>query len=297
MKTKHLLRILMLFLCAFSLMSCLKDDEEGRKVTDYKEYVLTVASKKIPGVRWSDGANYLSDVYAVKKENAQEWESWGYIGGFEWERGYEYKVRISETSYLDHSMGQPAWTEYDLLEILSKEKKDSEGVLPHFIPEWFYKELSLPEYRYAVEADNKELIEEDLEANSILPLDYHYLIYGDGKEGLKWVGIQDDMHVLGAGLIKSINSNPEELPEVYKLLPPKGQVQGYMEWTLLDEQGKETVYPSFDVFLGYSAKSRSAGPTLNLLNFYKDLTSHYKDKYPQAGVKAVVVSYAIAMHY
>lgn len=47
----------------------------------------------------------------------------GYIDGFEFEKGYEYKIKVSETSYLDHSMGQPAWTEYDLLDVLSKEEK------------------------------------------------------------------------------------------------------------------------------------------------------------------------------
>ena len=34
-------------------------------------------------------------------------------------------------------MATPAWTEYDLLEILSKEKKNSDGLPEHFIPEWF----------------------------------------------------------------------------------------------------------------------------------------------------------------
>ena len=56
-------------------IGCDNKDEEGEKVTNYKEYTLTIASKKIPGVCRSDRFNYLSDVYAVKKENVQEWES------------------------------------------------------------------------------------------------------------------------------------------------------------------------------------------------------------------------------
>lgn len=63
-----------------------------------------------------------------------------------------------------------------------------------------------------------------------------------------------------------------------------------MEWSFLDESGNETNYPSFDVFLGCSTKSGSAGPTPDLY-FYKDLTEYYKEKYPDGGVKAVVVSY------
>ena len=69
-------------------------------------------------------------------------------------------------------MGEPAWTEYELLETISKEKKVSEDLPLHFIPEWYYEDQFIPEYRFAVEADNKEVIEEDLKANSIMPLNY-----------------------------------------------------------------------------------------------------------------------------
>lgn len=123
MKTKNLFGILLLFLFTFIFISCDKEDEEGRKITDYKEYILTVASEMKPGVMWSDGYNYLKDVYPVKKENTEGWEAIGYIDGIEFEKGYEYKIKISETNYLDYSMGQPAWTEYDLIDVLSKEKK------------------------------------------------------------------------------------------------------------------------------------------------------------------------------
>lgn len=295
MKTKNLLEILMWLFFACSLMSCLKEDEEGRIITDYKEYVLTVASEMKPGVIWSEGRDYLKEVYPVKKENAEEWEALGYIDGFEFEKGYEYKIKVSETSYLDHSMGQPAWTEYDLLEIIYKEKKDSEGLPKHFIPEVFYKDKFLPEYRYAVEADNKEVLEEDLRNNSILPLDYHYLYYGN-SEGLKWFAIKNDINAFGPGLIKMTNQTEEELPEVYKILPPEGQVNGFMEWSFLDEDGNETGYPSFDVFVGPAAKSKSVDLTPNIVYLYKDLTEYYKRKYPEAGVKAVVVSYTIAIN-
>ena len=32
----------------------------------------------------------------------------------------------------------------------------------------------------------------------------------------------------------------EEFPEVYQILPPEGQVNGFMEWSFLDEEGNET---------------------------------------------------------
>lgn len=297
MKTKTLVGILMLFLFTYTFISCDKEDEAGRKITDYKEYVLTVASEMKPGVMWSEGNNFLKEVYVVKKENAEDWEAMGYIDGFEFERGYEYKIKISETSYLDHSMGQPAWTEYDLLDVLSKEEKKSENLPSHFIPEWFYEERVLPKYKYAVEADKKEVIETDLKENSIIPLDYHYLVYSGGDDLLRWIAIKDDENTLGPCIIKSENKDPGKMPESYKLLPLEGHVNGsMMGWSFLDEEGNETNYPSFDVFVGRTTKSKSFNPAPNTVYLYKDLTEYYKNKYPEAGVKTVVVSYTVGIN-
>ena len=137
MKTKKS-GILILFLCIFCVVGCDNDEKKGREVTDYKEYILTVASRKVPGVLTSDGHNYLTDVYAVKKELSDEWIPFGNIEGFDFEEKYECKIKISETSYLDYGMGEPAWTEYERLEVISKEKKDSEEMPLHFIPKWYY---------------------------------------------------------------------------------------------------------------------------------------------------------------
>lgn len=112
----------MSLLLIIGLAGCEK--EEGRKITDYKEYTITVASEKVTGLGFSCGNNYVSDVYAILKEHSAEWEQLAYIEGFEYETGYEYTLRISETSYLDHNMGEPAWTEYNLIETNIKRKKN-----------------------------------------------------------------------------------------------------------------------------------------------------------------------------
>lgn len=118
--------------------SCSNDDDlGGRKVIDYKEYTLTIASKKLHGVVISCGNSTLTDVYAVKNESQSKWQPIGYIAKFDYEQGYEYRIRITATSYLDPNMGEPAWTEYELLEVLSKERKDSEDLPDDFIPDWF----------------------------------------------------------------------------------------------------------------------------------------------------------------
>ena len=42
-------------------------------------------------------------------------------------------------------MGEPAWTEYELLEVLSKECKESEDLPEDFIPDWFENDKNLIE--------------------------------------------------------------------------------------------------------------------------------------------------------
>lgn len=143
MKTRNLFGMLLLLLCMIGFLSCLNEDnQEGRKVTGYEEYTVTVASTKLQGVLSSCGSSFLSDVYAVKKEDSQEWEQLSGVQDFDYEVGYEYKILISETNFLDYNMGEPAWTEYKLLKVLSKEKKDSEELPENFIPNWFQ---SVPE--------------------------------------------------------------------------------------------------------------------------------------------------------
>ena len=294
MKTKHVWGALALFLCAFSFIGCSNDDEEGRKVINYKELVLTVASKKVPGVIM-EGNNVVSELYAVKKEQADEWIAYGGIAGFEYEKGYEYKIKVSETTYLDDAMGDPAWAERDLLEVISKEQEESEGLPLHFIPDAYYKRFPLPECRYAVEAENKSLIEEDLKVNSILPKKYHYMLYSSIDGYRKLIGIQEDNNVFGPYMVKSTSKKPGDMPESYKILPPDGKVASAGEWTFLDESGNETDYPPFDVFIVRPTKTKSIDRTPYVVYLYKDLTKHYQDKYPEARAKTVVVSYKLLL--
>ena len=59
-KKDFFVMLLMAFFTMVGLTSCNDDDEEGRKVTGYKEYTLTVASVKLPGVLTSSGRNVFA---------------------------------------------------------------------------------------------------------------------------------------------------------------------------------------------------------------------------------------------
>lgn len=297
MNTKEFLgMLLMAFFAVVSLTSCSNDDEEGRKVTDYKEYTITVASKKLSGVVSSCGNNVFGDVYAVKKENSTEWEALYGIEKFEYEEGYEYKIRISETSCLDYSMGEPAWTEYELLEVLSKERKDSENLPLHFVPNWYFEHYGYyidPNFAYAIDADKKEEIENDLKADASYKFNgmrYH-IEFPKGK----WFLLDKDMNTIEQGILIVKHKEPTELPETYKLLPPEQQIAGHGHFDFVTNTAPDSPVLQFDAFIVRQSHSgKYAGPTADYyLLFYKDLTAYYQSKYPDANVKAVVIRYEV----
>ena len=89
MKT-NFLSCLLVVLASISLSSCQDDDENERKIINQQEYVLTVASKRVPGTVYGGcGNTYVSDVYAGKKEQSDEWSAFWNIADFKYESGNE----------------------------------------------------------------------------------------------------------------------------------------------------------------------------------------------------------------
>ncbi len=272
--------VILLCLCTCCLASCGNDDEGGRKVTDYREYTLTVASKKLPGVVFSGGSDSPAEVYAVKEEGSQQWEQLYGISDFEYESGYEYKIRISRTSYLDHNMGDPAWTEYKLLKILSKEKKESEGLPQNFIVGNNHTLLPI-HISYAIEAGQKGVIENDLKNNPLIPYGCSYFFNGNITV---WALFDRNGTMSAYGALEKKSVENSGIPDSFRLLPPEGQVSLSMRWTFHEVNKGDGEKRSYFVFL-----SRDTGSAKNIPWLYEDLTEYYKNKYPEAEVKAVVV--------
>lgn len=285
-----------------SLTGCSIDDDEGREVTGYREIELTVASEKVPGVV-GIGNNSLVELYAVKTAGSREWTSMSAIGGFEYEEGTEYRIRISETDYLDHSMGTPSWTERELLEIVSETVMESEGLPDHFIPEWFIEGRFVPEYRYAIEAADKTGTDEFFKDNYPFPEDGKCLLYGPGLS--KWMMLDASGNMTAKGIIGKKGKEPADIPEAYRILPPQGEA--YMEWTFLDEKGEKEMWPPFDVFIAEASSDRSSSPFSGANRsdvpqtkeaplrrwspyLYIDLTDDCRAQFPESGVTAAVAS-------
>ena len=272
-KLNYFIMLLVAILTMTWLAACSDNNEEGRKVTNYKEYTLMVASAKLPGVLTSSDNNVLTDVYAVKNEQSTDWEAHGSIGKFEYEEGYEYQIRISETNYLDYRMGDPAWTEYELLEV---------------IPDWYFEQYCPyinPEFAYAIDADKKEDIENDLKTNSTYKfggLRYYIAFYGIGI----WFLQDDDMHTVEHGVLIRKSKELTEFPESYKLLPLEIKNYEFGEFNFVTSDDTEDYVMQYDVFMYVAPQNVD-------IWLYKDLTAYYQSKYPAADVKAVVIRYEV----
>lgn len=294
MRTKNLFGILMLFLFTFTFISCDKEDEEGVKVTDYQEYELTVASKKILGMIFSEGKNYFRKVYAVKKNNAQDWESFSFIQDFNYEEGYEYHIKISKTTYLDYRKGDPSWTEYKLLEVISKEKYDSEGLPDNFLSS-DYNCLNV-EFRYVIEADEKDEVEKRLKNNSPLFMCKQFVF---NKEFTEFAMLNEDSEylVLADGkLIRETNDN-ENFPDSYKLIPLEGQVAATEQWTFICDFITYKAALTMDAFIvDLSESTDNSGDMRSQIWLYQDMTQYAQEAFPEAGVKTVVVSYTVGLN-
>ena len=286
MKRKFLSYLLVLMTC-LSVSSCLDDDENERKIINQQEYELTIASKLVPGTVYGGcGNTYVSDVYAGKKGESNEWSAFGNIADFKYELGNEYRIQVEETTYEDHLMGEPVWTESRLQKILSKEAKNSVDVPEHLLPQQYYEnEAFVPEYRFAVEAEQKELIEKDLKETPPFMVGANVIVYGEGLS--RWIALDKKGKMLGNGILKHVNVGSPSVPDSYKLLPLKS-IQAYQHWTFMDDN--DNVIVAYDTFISTESISRMPAPVSKTPWLYKDITDIYKAKFPDAGVKTVVYS-------
>ena len=294
MKTKNLFGILILFLFTFAFISCDKEDEEGTKVTNYQEYELTVASKKVLGMIFSEGNNYFRKVYAVKKNNAQDWISFSSIQDFNYEEGYEYHIKISETMYLDYREGDLSRTEYKLLDVISKEKHDSEGLPDNFLSS-DYNSLNA-EFRYVIEADEKDEVEKRLMNNSPLFMCKQFVF---NKEFTEFAMLNEDNKylVLADGKLKIETNDNDNFPDSYKLIPLEGEVAATEQWTFLIDLITHKAGLTMDAFIvNLPGSTGDSGDMRSQIRLYHDMTQYAQEAFPEAGVKAVVVSYTVSIN-
>ena len=301
MRLRSVIRTISVSLTTAIIVSCsINGEPEGRRVTDYQEYEVTVASEKVLGVYTSCGNKILTDVYAVRYAGEDGWKMLASIEGFEYESGYEYILRISRTDYLDYSLGEPAWTEYALIEEISKEAKASENVPDNFIPELFFEQhcADLDDFAYKVEAEHPETIATDIKNDPAFSFNGGKLcMVGLGQ----WLLLDSDNNVEKWGQLKRVSMSADEMPGIYRIFPPEdaGSIRGYGRLEFMELGDDDNSLMQFDIFFAPSARSKADQPIPHSFRLwlYKDLTEEYQKKYPEAGVEAVVIRYCVDDNY
>lgn len=115
-----------LLLPVLFLTACGNDDSvpENNGREDKTLYAWTIASQTYQSGPLS--------AYFIKDEEGSDWKPvWSSIVGLEYEAGYEYCVVLRHFYYNDGPVADRTDDYYKVIEIISKEKKDSED-LPAF---------------------------------------------------------------------------------------------------------------------------------------------------------------------
>ncbi len=118
MRTKLILFVIAC-LTAGGLTSCSNEDSEN------KEMVITVASEKRI---YSGLEEWGHSPYYAKESGNNQWIPWDHIEGFTHEEGYEYVLKIWQEKWHNGEIMDASIYRYKLLKVLSKVKKDSEGL-------------------------------------------------------------------------------------------------------------------------------------------------------------------------
>lgn len=119
---KYILGLSLLVVCFSCLFITACDDND----TDMhnKELIIKIASERL--FFNGDGIGYLP--YYGKTYYSDQWKSFDGISGFEYEEGYEYVLRIWQEKWHNGEIADAGIYRYKLLEVISKEKKDSEDI-------------------------------------------------------------------------------------------------------------------------------------------------------------------------
>lgn len=265
MKTTKIFGILLLFLCVFSFINCSGDDDDN---------VETIVNMSVePKVVLVDdvsssGPKVPAMECIIKESNEKLYLGLNQIEGFEYNAGYKYnlKVRISP---LENPTVNGCTEKYELIEIVSQ----TETVPLYEI-----------ELRYAVDAELKDIIENDLRMNSSI-----YVGSGYAISNSTWILVDaNNVPILNVEVQMENIYHPSEfeLPASYKLIKPDEQIFTDVNYTFIYNSDSEQVKRSYYTIL--TLRPDSGRYPLYRHWLYEDLTDYYREKYPNAGVKGVV---------
>lgn len=264
MKTKKIFGILLLFLCAFSLISCHGDDD------DYVGEIVNMSVE--PKVVWVDDESSIDPKIpamecTIEGSNEKRYLGLNQIEGFEYKGYFKYKLKVRITP-LENPTANGYTEKYELIEIISQNKT---------VP--LYK----IQLKYAVDAELEDVIENDLQMNSSIYAGSSYAMDSN------WILVDaNNAPILNMEVQLESNYCPSEteLPASYKLIQPSEQIATYVKMTFMSNSGYEQVKQPYYTII--TLRPGGGRDPVYCLWLYEDLTDYYKTKYPDAGVRGVV---------
>lgn len=266
MRTKERFRILLLFLYTFCFISCSDDDNVVGEIV-----VMSISSKLVWVEVVTSTEHKVQGMIecTIKDSNEKLRILPNQIEGFEYQSGYEYKLRVRITPFNNPS-SNGSTERYELIEIISQNK-----IVPLF-------NIQL---MYAVDAEQKDIIENDLKNNSSFFVGGSYLF---NYELTAWTLLDANNVPIESGTLQRKSNFPLEtpLPASYQLLQPDEQIATYAIWFFSSISRSEQIVHPYDVII--TLMPGGGRDPYYRLWFYEDLTNYYKTKFPNAGVKGVV---------
>ncbi len=200
--------------CAAFMVSCDKPVDDS--------HIITVASDKLLDEVRQNKDEVFAEVYVVRVGESDEWTPVNAIEGFEYEEGYEYRLKVDAMPSGDNPSVK-------VLEVVLKEGKTSENLPKSFIDTFAPIEVS-----YFVDADDKDTIESDLLSNPDIPWDCHYSF----TEGMsQWLLADASQKPLMYGDLVRGTVESSEIPEVFKMFPLEEQMVSTMKFVFVHNSG------------------------------------------------------------
>lgn len=121
MRTRHLFGMFLLFLCSICLTGCLNDDEPKDKVETMNAHVSAITC-----VNGTWFGNYPIEGMLVKVDGESDYQYFNFneIGGFTYQRGYEYELQIERTT-LANPPADGGLYDYKLIKEIQKKQGES----------------------------------------------------------------------------------------------------------------------------------------------------------------------------
>lgn len=260
--------IIILFVASLLLTGCNSNDEP--KIKDKTTTVILYVDSHKEDMMFLGG---WCECLRVKEENDTEWSKHEGIMGFEYEKGYQYQLKVEKT-ILSNPPADSSCVEYRLIEVISKK----------------FKGFNIS-FQYLIDADNVESILSHLLAAKEEMSNCFYLLY-DGYLKNHKAAILEFIDGNGKSISKYAieQRKTDTIDHKYYRLLPEGQIVWYGDWILhesIEDQGVESFFVILEKISGNIV--RSDQPLYLRHWIYKDMTNFYQQLYPEANVRSVIV--------